>query len=271
MKKVAFYVLIIVTFIVVLFPIFWLILTSLKTEADIFSVPPQWIPSNITFKHYIEQLTEGSVLRVSLNSLAIALTTVFFVIIIASFPAYSFARYKFKGEKIMLALILIMRMIPVISVVIPLFLIFSKLRILDTWLALIIIQIACKLPFATWLLKGFFSTIPLEIEECAKIDGCSLPGILLKIIFPLAKPGLAATAIIAFLFTWNDFLITLAISSTIASRTLPVELSRCVLQFRVLWGRMSALGVIMLIPVVIFVLFSEKGLIKGLTMGGIKG
>ena len=269
-KKVAFYVIIGIALSLVLLPIVWLVLTSFKTKADIFAVPPQWLPSKIVLKNYTEQFTEGPVFRVFINSVVIAVVTVVSVIIIATPAAYIFARYRFRGELPILILILVMRMIPVISIVIPLFIVFSRLGLLDTCVALIIIQIACKIPLAIWILKGFFSTIPKEIEECAMLDGCSLGGVLTRIILPLAKPGIAASAVIAFIYTWNDLLITLAISATVASRTLPVQLTQFVMEFRVVWERMCALGVIMLIPAVVFVFLAEKGLLKGLLLGSMK-
>ena len=170
-----------------------------------------------------------------------------------------------------LALLLIMRMIPIVALAIPLFAVFSSVGLLDTLWALILTHTAAKLPVAIWLLMGFIQDLPKEVEESAQVDGAGTLRTLVQIVSPMIAPGIGASAVITFLFTWNDFLIALTLTSSKDAQTLPVGLTNFVTQYGIDWGPMAAAGVLMVIPVLIFVWFAQGLLVKGLVTGAVRG
>lgn len=269
--RVFFYIAIISVLIIMLGPLLWLIFTSVRSERTIFSIPPQWISGEVTWYNYEIALGEYQVGRQFINSMVISLSVVLLNILIGVPAGYAFARFRFRGDNAFFIILLLLRMIPWITVLIPLFIMFSRMRLLDTLFSMILVHTAAKLPVTIWLMRGFFREIPREIEESAKVDGCSLFQILTKIASPLATPGIGAAAIMAFIFTWNDLITATVLSSTIASRPMTVGLMNFILQYRIAWGAMTAAGTLMLIPAIIFCLWAEKFLVKGLTFGAVKG
>jgi multiple sugar transport system permease protein len=201
----------------------------------------------------------------------VSLATVVFVTVLALPCAYAMARFRLPGHRVIVSLLLMMRMIPVVALAIPLFAVFSDLGMLDTLSALIITHTAAKLPVAIWLLIGFIQDLPKEIEESAQVDGAGTLRILVQIVTPLIAPGLGASAVITFLFTWNDLLIALTLTSSKDAQTLPVGLTNFVTQYGIDWGPMSAAGVLMVIPTLIFVWFAQGLLVKGLISGAVRG
>lgn len=269
--RVLFYIAIIFALGITLGPLLWLIFTSVRPEKAIFSTPPQWIPKEITWYNYEIALGKYKVARQFINSMVISLSVVLLNVLIGAPAGYAFARFRFRGDNAFFITLLLLRMIPWITILIPLFIMFSKVNLLDTLLSIILVHTAAKLPVTVWLMRGFFREIPLEIEESAKVDGCSLFQILTKIALPLAAPGVGAVAIMAFIFTWNDLITATVLSSTMASRPMTVGLMNFVLQYRIAWGAMTAAGTLMLIPAIVFCLWAEKFLVKGLTFGAVKG
>ena len=193
------------------------------------------------------------------------------MIVIAVPCAYAMARFKLPGFKIAIGLLLVMRMIPVIAFAIPMFAVFASLGMLDTLWALILAHTASKLPVAIWLLMGFIQDVPREVEEAAQVDGAGVVRTLATIVTPLIWPGIGATAVITFLFTWNDLLLALTLTSSKAAQTLPVGLTNFISQYGIDWGAMSAAGVLMVIPTLVFVWFAQGLLIKGLMTGAVRG
>lgn len=269
--RVLFYIAIIFALVITLGPLLWLAFTSVRPEKAIFSTPPQWIPKEITWYNYEIALGKYKVARQFINSMVISLSVVLLNVLIGAPAGYAFARFRFRGDNAFFITLLLLRMIPWITILIPLFIMFSKVNLLDTLLSIILVHTAAKLPVTVWLMRGFFREIPLEIEESAKVDGCSLFQILTKIALPLAAPGVGAVAIMAFIFTWNDLITATVLSSTMASRPMTVGLMNFVLQYRIAWGAMTAAGTLMLIPAIVFCLWAEKFLVKGLTFGAVKG
>jgi multiple sugar transport system permease protein len=205
------------------------------------------------------------------NTVVVSLVTVVLVTVLALPCAYAMSRLKLPGQKIILSLLLIVRMIPVIAFAIPLFAVFSIFGMLDTLEALILAHTASKLPVAIWLMIGFIQDLPKEIEEAAEVDGAGTLRTLVQIVTPLIGPGLGASAVITFLFTWNDLLLALTLTSSKDAATLPVGLTNFVTQFGIDWGPMSAAGVLMVIPTLIFVWFAQGLLVKGLISGAVRG
>lgn len=250
-----------------LFPIFWMFSMSLKRKVDALAMPPKWFFRPIA-DNYIQVFSSQDFTQFYVNSLIVALCSVVLVITIGLPASYTLSRVNFKGRKNIDFWILSTRMAPPIGVLIPYFLIFRRLNLLDTRASLIAMHVALNLPFAIWIMKGFFSEIPKEIEEASLIDGCSYWGSFLKITLPLVGPGVAATSIITFLFSWNELLFAVTLTG-LRSKTAPVALYNFISYEEISWGPLSASAMIALVPVILFVLLMQKQLIKGLTFGAI--
>ncbi|PDQ18722.1 hypothetical protein CN311_23400 [Mesorhizobium sanjuanii] len=253
------------------FPLVWLFLTSIRSSADIFSVPVHIIPETATLTQYVSVFTEYDTMDYVWNTVIVSVATVILVHLLAIPCAYALSRFRMPGAMLIFGLLLIMRMIPVIALAIPLFAVFAAFGLLDTIWALILSHTAAKLPVAIWLLLGFIQDVPKEIEEAAQSDGAGTVRTLVQIVAPLIAPGIGASAVITFLFTWNDLLLALTLTSSKAAQTLPVGLTNFVSQFGIDWGAMSAAGVLMVIPTLVFVWFAQGLLVKGLTTGAVRG
>jgi multiple sugar transport system permease protein len=265
------YAVLIGTILLTLFPLVWLVITSLRIPSDIFAVPVHIIPASITWRQYVNVFTQYNLAGYLWNTIVVSLATVVFVTVLAVPCAYAMARFRLPFHRVIVSLLLIMRMIPVVALAIPLFAVFANIGLLDTLTSLILAHTAAKLPVAIWLLIGFVEDVPKEIEESAAMDGAGTLRTLVQIVTPLIAPGLGASAVITFLFTWNDLLIALTLASSENAQTLPVGLTNFVSQYGVDWGAMSAAGVLMVIPTLIFVWFAQGLLVKGLVTGAVRG
>lgn len=259
------------TILLTIFPLVWLVITSLRIPADIFGVPVHVIPASITWRQYVNVFTQYNLAGYLWNTIVVSLVTVVLVTVLAVPCAYAMARFRLPFHRVIVSLLLIMRMIPVVALAIPLFAVFANLGLLDTLTSLVLAHTAAKLPVAIWLLIGFVQDVPKEIEESAAMDGAGTLRTLVQIVTPLIAPGLGASAVITFLFTWNDLLIALTLASSENAQTLPVGLTNFVSQYGVDWGAMSAAGVLMVIPTLIFVWFAQGLLVKGLVTGAVRG
>jgi multiple sugar transport system permease protein len=268
---VARYVVLVLVVLLSIFPLVWLLLTSLRTSDELFAVPVRLLPSTVTLDQYVTVFTEYEMGDYVWNSIVVSLATVALVMVLALPCAYVLARFRLPGVKVLITVLLIMRMIPVIALAIPLFAVFSEIGLLDTVFGLVLTHAASKLPVAIWLLMAFIQDLPKEIEESAEIDGAGVVRKLVFVVAPLIGPGLAASAVLTFLFTWNDLLIALTLTSSEAAQTLPVGLTNFVTQFGIDWGPMSAAGVLMVVPTLLFVWFAQGYLVKGLVAGAVRG
>lgn len=268
---VARYVVLVLVVLLSIFPLVWLLLTSLRTSDELFAVPVRLLPSTVTLDQYVTVFTEYEMADYVWNSIVVSLATVALVMVLALPCAYVLARFRLPGVKVLITVLLIMRMIPVIALAIPLFAVFSQIGLLDSVLGLVLTHAASKLPVAIWLLMAFIQDLPKEIEESAEIDGAGVVRKLVFVVAPLIGPGLAASAVLTFLFTWNDLLIALTLTSSEAAQTLPVGLTNFVTQFGIDWGPMSAAGVLMVVPTLLFVWFAQGYLVKGLVAGAVRG
>lgn len=259
------------TILLTIFPLVWLVITSLRIPADIFGVPVHVIPASITWRQYVNVFTQYNLAGYLWNTIVVSPVTVVLVTVLAVPCAYAMARFRLPFHRVIVSLLLIMRMIPVVALAIPLFAVFANLGLLDTLTSLVLAHTAAKLPVAIWLLIGFVQDVPKEIEESAAMDGAGTLRTLVQIVTPLIAPGLGASAVITFLFTWNDLLIALTLASSENAQTLPVGLTNFVSQYGVDWGAMSAAGVLMVIPTLIFVWFAQGLLVKGLVTGAVRG
>ena len=264
------YVVVIAVVIVMLIPILWLGLTSIRPIVEISSVRLNILPQNPTLQNYFtvfERYDMGMYLR---TTTLISLAVVFTNLLLGAPAAYALARYSFFGGRALYGSIIFFRMIPPIAAIVPLFMLFEQMRLLGTFSGLIIAHTAFKLPVTIWLLRNFFLDVPRDLDDSARIDGASTLRVLFQIALPLIQPGLAATAVLAFLWTWNDLLVTLVLSTKTQTEMLPLGLTKFVLEYGVDWGSMTAAGMIMFIPTLLFVFIAQRYLIQGLTMGGVK-
>jgi multiple sugar transport system permease protein len=270
-ESLLFYLAVAVGLLLSIFPVFWVVLTSFRPMVDIFRFRPQWIPQTLNLDNYAAVFRSIALTDYLLNTLIVSLSVTFVCLLIGSLAGYALARFRFRGSNLVQSIFLVGRMLPYITALVPLFLIVAALRLLDTYFALIAIHVAFKLPITIWLMQAYVSTIPVELEEAAKLDGCSVFQVLTRITGPLIVPGFAGAGIIAFLFTWNDLLIALVIASTRRTQPMAVGLTNFFLEHGIDWGPMSAAAVIMLLPALAFAFFAQRYLIQGLTAGGMKG
>ncbi len=252
-----------------LFPIIWIFLQSLKSYMDSIAIPPKFI-FKPTLINYLKTLQHAGFIKAFADSLIIAVASVILCILIGAPFGYVLARYKFPGSSDIGFFILSTKMLPAIVIVIPFIRIFSFLKLIDTHLGLILCHIIVNLALVVWMSRGYFEGIPKEIEEAAWIDGCSPLKTFFLIVFPLAAPGIAATAVLAFLFSWNELFFGFTLTS-FKVKTLPVYMaSEFVDYLAVNWGGLSATGIIAIVPTLIFMLLAQKHIVRGLTFGAMK-
>jgi len=267
------YLTIAVALIVTLFPIYWIAANSFKTDIDIFAVPPQWYPEAPTLKHYVETFVERPFLLYALNSFLVAVGTTIVSLTFGTLAGYALARFRYPGRfRYNVSFwILSTRMMPPIVTIIPLYLFFLFFDMLNTKSALVIAYTAFNLPFATWMMKSYFQDLPVELEEAAIVDGDTRWGAFLRVALPLARPGLAATAIFCLIISWNEFLLSLIITLTEQSQTLPIGIAGRVTQYNTYWGEISAAGFMACVPIMIFAFIVQRHLVRGLSFGAVKG
>lgn len=264
-------------------PALWIILTSVRIRSEINAYPPVWIPSGFSFDSYKilfgMPTPEGAfglggsipVVDYARNSIIIALVSTLFALVFGTLAGYVFSRFRFKGRNGIFLGMMLARAIPGIALSLPLFIMYARTGLSDTVPGMIITYVALNIPFTAWLMDGFFRAIPKELDEAARIDGCSAWTAFLRIDLPLALPGAAASGIFAFLTSWNEFALANVITRTPASRTFPPALFEFTGQFVSDWRGMTAMSVLMLIPAVAFVALVQRQLMEGLTSGATKG
>ncbi len=268
---------ILVLLLLILLPIYWMVNTSFKYQPEIFRLPPTIVPKDFTLYNYTSILYGDLASSVTFmtyfkNSMIVAILTVLFTLVLATPAAYGFSRVHFLGKRTLIYLILVSQMLPIVLILIPLYITFLKLRLLSTYIGLILPYLMFTLPFSIWMLKGYFDTIPLELDEAAKVDGCNKFQGMWKVILPNIRPGLTATAIVAFIMAWDEFIIALTIMDRDAMRTLPVGIIQSFVgEFAIKWGEMMSASVITSIPVILIFVFLSRQLIGGLTAGAVKG
>lgn len=250
-------------------PILWMISTSIKPETMVMTIIPHWIPPEVTFENYLRALQKAPILVWFYNSSVIAIASTFLVLLIDAMAAYAFARIRFPGNKLLFILTLSTMMVPSQITIVPLYLFFSRLNMLDTLPAVILPRAAAAI--GVFMLRQFFMNIPVELEEVARIDGCSRYGIFWRIILPLSRPALAALGIFAFVWSWNDFLWPLITLSSKEHYTLPIGIATLIGYFARDYGMVMAGAIIASIPTLIVFLFFQRHFIKGITTTGLKG
>jgi multiple sugar transport system permease protein len=265
--------LLLVAVIATLAPIYWMTTISLKQEVDQFAVPPRWVSFTPTSEHYVNAFISRSFGQYLFNSLIVAVCSTAAALLIGTFAAYALARFRLPRnlDRKLALWILSTRMFPAIVTAIPLFLILRDLRLVNTRLALIIVYTGFNLPFVVWMMRGFFAEVPRDLEEAAMVDGDSRLGAFWRVVLPLVTPGLAATAVFCLIVSWNEFLFALVLTQTDEAMTLPIGIAGRVTQYGIKWGVMSAAAVVAMIPIFTFALAVQKYLVRGLSLGAVKG
>ena len=253
---------------VFLFPVYWLFMISFKSPDEIFHVPPLWLPGQIQFSNYWVLFKDGDVMAIW-NSLIVAGTSSVIAIILGTFCAYSLARFNTGGKNLAMWIIS-QRMIPPIAVVFPVFLIYVHFGMVDTYSGLILLYTAFNLPYVIWMMRGYIADIPLELEESALVDGCTRWQTLWKVVFPMARAGLMATAVFTFVFAWNDFLFALILTRTNVI-TFPVQLTHYMGGQSNFWSKIAAMSVLGTLPIFIAVTLMQRYLVRGISLGAVKG
>jgi len=255
-----------------LFPVYVLISTSFKPFTEAFSYPPTLWPHNLTFKSYLKVLTKWEFTSYLINSLVITTSSVLLSVIVGIPMAYCLAKIKVgkNWNESIAFLILSLRLLPPIVGILPLYVIYSHLKLVDTYPGLILAYTAFNLPFVVWILRGFILELPKEIHDSALVDGASVFQIMIRIIVPLTYPAIIATAVLSYLLTWNEF--TVAVFLTAQYRkTLPILISSFIGDLQFYWNDMCAAAVLSMIPAIVAVLLTQRELVRGLTLGAVKG
>jgi len=273
LKRLIKYPALIAVLLVTLAPVYWMITISFKREVDQFAAPPRWFSFSPTLEHYADAFLARSFGQYLFNSLLVALSSTVCALILGTLAAYALARFRlpYRLDRKLALWILSTRMFPAIVTAVPLFLIMRDVRLVNTRLSLVIVYTAFNLPFVVWMMRGFFAEVPRDLEEAAMVDGDSRLGAFWRVSLPLVMPGLAATAVFCLIVSWNEFLFSLVLTQTDDAMTLPVGIAGRVTQYGIKWGAMSAAAVVAIIPILAFALSVQKYLVRGLSLGAVKG
>jgi ABC-type glycerol-3-phosphate transport system permease component len=254
-------------------PFLWVLLASFKTRAELYATPIVYLPASLSLANYVEawtsKLTPFS--RFFANSLWVSSVTMVATTVVSILAGYALARFRFAGRQTFLLIFLATQMFPAVLLIAPLLSQWHALGLIDTYQALIYSNFSFTVPFTVWMLVGYFESIPRELEESAMLDGCTNFGALCRIILPLAAPGVAATAIFAFVASWSELLFAITFTSQTEMRTLSAGLLFMVGQYEIQWGQLSAGVIISTIPVAILFTYLQRHLIQGLSAGAVKG
>ncbi len=265
------YAILIVTAMFVLFPIIWTFITSIKQEVQIFAIPPVWLPNPVSFQNYIDAFSSGAFMQRFGNSIIVAVCSTFLSMMIGIPAAYGFARHPYKGSNVIFFSITACRMLPTVVLGIPMYFVLRNLGILDTKIGLIIIHLPLQLMLNIWMLYGSFKNFPKDLIDAGYIDGLGPFKTLAAIVVPITIPMIAVATVFSFLASWNEFFFAMLTTSSERAMTLPVYIAGNITSQRIYWGRMTAMGIAYAIPAILFTLVAQKGLIKGISAGAVKG
>jgi multiple sugar transport system permease protein len=254
----------------VIFPFLWMLLTSLKTETEALQIPVVWLPVRPTLKAYAVMWIRKNYAVYFLNSTIVSLITALLSSLLGALAGYGFSRFALRGRGVLMGFVLTTQMLPGVLVVGPYFKILSAVGLYDTRTGLIIAFLTICLPFATWMLKGFIDGIPRELDDAARVDGCSWLGIFARIVMPLVLPGLVATILFAFLLAWGDLLWVSTLTHSESMVTVTLAIARTVQEFYVNWPELMAGALIGGVPSILLYLLMQRWLVQGLTAGAIK-
>lgn len=254
-----------------LFPVLWLFLTSLKTEAELTRLPITWLPARPTIANYVNAFSDQPLLVFLMNSFIVATLSTIATLLISTFAAYAIARLQLRFRALILSVIIAVSTFPLVTLLVPLFETMRALDLLNTYTALVLPYTVLSLPICTLVLVSFFESIPRDLENAAMVDGCTRLGALFRIVVPLAGPGVFTAAILAFVNAWDEFLLALSFNASPALRTLPVGITLYQGEFAFPWTVISAALIVGIVPLAILIVIFQERVVSGLTAGGMKG
>lgn len=262
-----------VAFIVVwAFPVYWMLNTAFKSRSEVMTLTPQFIPAHPTLDNFVNAVTQPFFLTNVRNSVIVVAAALVLSILLGLFAATALARFRFRGRRTIMVIVLAIQMLPATALLIPTFLVFNSLNLLNTYVGLILTYVASVLPITIWLLRGFFLAIPRELEEAAMMDGAGSWRVMWSVLFPLVLPGLIATSVFSFIAAWNDYIFAYTFMKDQSMYTLPVWLaSFATMRTGTDYGSQMAASVLFSLPVIVFFLLIQKNLVVGMTSGAVKG
>jgi multiple sugar transport system permease protein len=269
-QKASVYLSLIVLTSIILLPIGWMISIAIRDNTDVFKMPLQLIPESPNLNAFRAVLANPDMVRLFVNSYVIAISVTFLCILFAALAAYGFSRFNFKGKRTMLIYILVTQMFPMVLLSIPYFLIITRYGMYDTYAALIFAYTSFALPFSIIMLRDFISTIPKELDEAAKIDGCGPLKTFFHIIIPPSLPGLIATGVYTFILAWNEFLFAVILTNSVKAKPLTIGIGSLVGEYSTQWNQLMALSILASAPLILVFLFLQKYFLQGLTAGSVK-
>ncbi len=272
-KNILFCIISVVILCILLFPLFWIFITSLKTEAEIFQIPPTFYPHELNLKSYAAQVENGdfNMFRAFGNSFIISIGAMLIAVVLAVPASYAIARYRFAGRKGMLLAFLVTQMLPVSVLLTPMFIMFKGMNVYNTWLSAILADATLGIPFSVLILKNYFASIPKELEEAAYIDGCGRLKAFIKVLMPVAKPGVVVCAIFSFLYSWGDLAYGMTFILDQPKRPITAGIFNFMGQYGTTWSYLTAFAIVTIIPVALIFIFMQKYIIAGMTSGAVKG
>lgn len=258
---------------VLLFPLYWIIVTSLKTEKEIFQIPPTFWPEVLNLKSYAAQVETGdfNMFQSFGNSFLISIGATLVAVVLAVPASYGIARYRFKGKKLVLLGFLVTQMLPVAVLLTPMFIMFRNMHLYNTPWAAVLADATIGIPFSVLILKNYFASIPVELEEAARIDGCNRFNAFIRVLIPIAKPGVMVCAIFSFLYAWGDLAYGMTFILDQEKRPITAGIFNFMGQYGTKWSYLTAFAVVTIIPVALIFIFMQKYIISGMTSGAVKG
>lgn len=258
---------------ILLFPLYWALITSLKTEQEIFQNPPTFYPHVLNSKSYAAQVetSDFNMFRSFANSFLISVGATVIAVLLAVPASYGIAKYHFKGRKIMLLSFLVTQMLPVSVLLTPMFIMFKNMHVYNTWVAAVLADATIGIPFSVLILKNYFSSIPKDLEEAAYLDGCNKFTAFIRILIPIAKPGVMVCAIFSFLYAWGDLAYGMTFILDQEKRPITAGIFNFMGQYGTKWSYLTAFSVVTIIPVALIFIFMQKYIVSGMTSGAVKG
>ncbi len=253
------------------FPIYWMLATSLRPNSEVFAFPPSLLPRTFTLEHYQNFIRNPQLLRYLGNSVLVASVTALASLLISTYAAYAFSKFRFTGRRSLMFLVLSAQMFPQALLLITLYLMFARLQLLDTYLVLVLSFTTFTLPLCIWMLKGYFDQIPNDLIEAAKVDGANQMQIIHRVLLPITRPALVATGLFAFMRGWNDFIYALTLVSKNKQTLPPGLVLTYVGEFQSQWADMMAASLLVSLPLVIAFVIFQRHIVSGLTAGAVKG
>ena len=254
-----------------LFPCYWMLVSSLRPQPELFAVPPRLLPGTLTMEWYQVVLRATRMPRYFLNSAGVSTASMIISLAVATLGAYSLSRFRYPGQRVLLFGALASYVLPPVLLLLPFYLTLGMLGLINSYAGVIVTHVAFTMPFCLWLLRSFFKTIPLDLEEAAMVDGNSRLGAFVRIVLPLALPGILSTGLFGFILSWNEYLFASVLLTGEARKTVPIGIAEFIVQFDIRWGEVMAASSLATIPVVILFALIQRHFVRGLMAGAIKG